>query len=185
VDGLLGLGSALKSLAALHLMCDVRDLGLSLADPEDAWVAGLERGGRRTVRDLGADLTGEGNPRAADALELQRPTIFLYDNMPGGVGFSEKIFEMTDTLLQAARELIVGCTCAGGCPSCVGPIGEVEEGARLAAIDLADWLSGRIPLPRGPEAAAEVYGLGAARFQRREPREPARIEGSGVGLAPA
>lgn len=159
VDGLLGLGSALKSLAALHLMCDVRDLGMSLADPEDAWVAGLERGGRRTVRDLDPDLTGEGRPRASDALQLQRPTIFIYDNMPGGVGFSEQIYAMTDLLLKEARELVVGCSCGSGCPSCVGPIGEVEQGARLAAIDLADWLSGRLPRPRGPEAASEFYGI--------------------------
>ena len=50
VDGLLGLGSAMRSLAALHLMCDTRDLGLALADPEDSWVAGMGRGGQRSVQ---------------------------------------------------------------------------------------------------------------------------------------
>jgi DEAD/DEAH box helicase domain-containing protein len=174
VDGLLGLGSALRSLAALHLMCDLRDLGLSLADPEDAWVAGLERGGRRVVRDLAPDLVGEGRPRPLAALQLQRPTLFLYDNMPGGVGFSEKIFEITDLLLREARELIVSCVCDNGCPSCVGPIGEVEQGARLAAVDLADWLSGRIPRPRGPEGAAEVYGFRSVHGRDREFRDPSR-----------
>jgi len=147
VDGLLGLGSAVKSIAALHLMCDGRDLGLALADPEDNWVAGLGRGGQRTVQrtDPGGD------ERPMDSLELERPTVFIYDNLPGGVGLAEKAYELCDVLLEQARSLIVACSCAGGCPCCVGPIGEVESGARAVAIDLANWLTGRIPRPLGPQ----------------------------------
>lgn len=153
VDGLLGLGGAIRSLAALHLMCDGRDLGLALADPEDNWVAGLGRGGQRTVQ-----RTGDGDQeRPTDALELERPTVFIYDNLPGGVGLAEKAYVLCDVLLEQARALIISCACEAGCPSCVGPIGEVETGAKEVAIDLANWLTGRIPAPRGPmwDAAAE------------------------------
>ncbi|GAH89840.1 unnamed protein product, partial [marine sediment metagenome] len=54
-----------------------------------------------------------------------KPTIYIYDNYPGGVGFSEKMFELRRSLLQAAQELILSCGCEKGCPSCVGPIDEV------------------------------------------------------------
>ena len=148
VDGLLGLGNALKALAAMRLMCSPSDLGLSLADPEDSWVAGRDRGGKRIVRGLDEQLDAP----ARDALLLARPTLFLYDSLPGGVGFSEKLFTICDELLEACRDLVVGCSCTAGCPSCVGPVGEVEVGARGVAVDLLDWLTGRIPAPRGPTA---------------------------------
>ena len=152
VDGLLGLGSAMKNLAALHLMCSVGDLGMALADPEDSWVAGLGRGGVRTVRRIEPD-GGEGPP--VTALELEQPTVFIYDNLPGGVGFAEKLYALCDLLLEESRQLIRACACQTGCPSCVGAIGEVEQGARSVAMDLADWLTGRIPRPRGPEVMDE------------------------------
>jgi DEAD/DEAH box helicase domain-containing protein len=154
VDGLLGLGRVLRQLGALHLMCDMGDLGVSLADPEDEWVAALDRGGRRMLQPTGkADRTIEG-----DNLRLLRPTLFIYDSAPGGVGFSEKLFALCDVLLEGARKRIVECECSSGCPSCVGPLGEVEDCARAVAIDLADWLTGAIPLPRGPELAIERFG---------------------------
>ena len=49
-----------------------------------------------------------------------RPTIFLYDAAPGGVGLSEKVFEMDRTLFQGALDMLNGCRCVDGCPSCVG-----------------------------------------------------------------
>jgi len=50
------------------------------------------------------------------------PTIYLYDDVPGGVGFAERLYELHRDLLRAAEELIVACPCAEGCPSCVGPV---------------------------------------------------------------
>ena len=150
VDGLLGLGKVLRGIGALHLMCDTSDLGLSLADPEDEWVAGVTASGARTVMPMDPDEP----PR--ESLQLLRPTLFLYDNMPGGVGFSEKLYGLADGLLLEARALVAGCACREGCPSCVGPVGSVDAGARAVALDLADWLSGRIVRPRGPDLAAEA-----------------------------
>lgn len=53
------------------------------------------------------------------------PTLYLYDRYPGGVGLSEKLFGVHEQLLVTAYELVAGCGCEAGCPSCVGPIHEV------------------------------------------------------------
>ncbi|MDD5603654.1 MAG: DUF1998 domain-containing protein, partial [Eubacteriales bacterium] len=50
------------------------------------------------------------------------PTIYIYDSCPGGVGFSDKLYELHDELFEAARGMITTCTCVEGCPSCVGPL---------------------------------------------------------------
>ncbi len=50
-----------------------------------------------------------------------RPTVFLWESVPGGVGFSEHLFERTSDLLDVAATLLAGCDCPDGCPACVGP----------------------------------------------------------------
>lgn len=62
------------------------------------------------------------------------PTLFIYDNYPGGVGFSEKIFELRDKILRAARDLIENCGCNEGCPSCVGPINQVGNHGKQSSL---------------------------------------------------
>jgi DEAD/DEAH box helicase domain-containing protein len=54
----------------------------------------------------------------------QRPTIYIYDSYPGGVGFSDKLFELHDELFETAAGMVNGCGCESGCPSCVGPLNE-------------------------------------------------------------
>lgn len=48
------------------------------------------------------------------------PTVFVYDNVPGGIGFAERLYALHRELLAAADELVRGCSCETGCPSCVG-----------------------------------------------------------------
>jgi DEAD/DEAH box helicase domain-containing protein len=67
-------------------------------------------------------------------------TIFLYDSYPGGIGFSQKLFEMHTMLLEAAGELVKACPCEDGCPSCVGPAMEVGPGGKARTIDLVNGL---------------------------------------------
>jgi DEAD/DEAH box helicase domain-containing protein len=55
------------------------------------------------------------------------PTIFIYDNFPGGIGLSQPLYEVRDQVLKAARHLIQSCTCDDGCPSCVGPTVMAKE----------------------------------------------------------
>lgn len=66
----------------------------------------------------------------------QKPTIYIYDNFPGGVGFSEKLYNMQDQLLKAARQVIMECNCEDGCPSCVGPYDEVGFGSKKFALKI-------------------------------------------------
>ena len=49
-----------------------------------------------------------------------RPTIYLYDSVPGGIGLSDRVFEMENELLIRARDMLLACPCSDGCPSCVG-----------------------------------------------------------------
>jgi DEAD/DEAH box helicase domain-containing protein len=64
------------------------------------------------------------------------PRIFIYDNYPGGIGFSEPLFRMHDDLLRRTRELIAECPCESGCPSCVGPLGDVGLRSKAVALEI-------------------------------------------------
>jgi DEAD/DEAH box helicase domain-containing protein len=48
------------------------------------------------------------------------PTIFLYDRYPGGIGLSEKIYDLMEQTISKSLHLIENCQCQNGCPSCIG-----------------------------------------------------------------
>ena len=48
-----------------------------------------------------------------------RPTIFIYDGHPGGVGINERGYEMFEGWVADTAKMIDGCPCESGCPSCV------------------------------------------------------------------
>ena len=68
------------------------------------------------------------------------PTIYLYDNYPGGVGFAEKVFQLQKMIWSECKNLIESCPCLDGCPSCVGPVVEVGEQGKGNAIQLLDYM---------------------------------------------
>jgi DEAD/DEAH box helicase domain-containing protein len=70
---------------------------------------------------LGCGVTDVRRKTEIKSAEFERPSLFLFDNVPGGVGLAEKIFELWPLLLKTARELLEACPCASGCPACVGP----------------------------------------------------------------
>ena len=70
------------------------------------------------------------------------PTVVLYDSVPAGIGFSEKLFEMHDELIARAYELVSECACEDGCPSCVGPGGENGYGGKQEALEILKILGG-------------------------------------------
>jgi DEAD/DEAH box helicase domain-containing protein len=129
-SGMFGLLHALESVATLLLMCDGRDLGTAIGE-------------RPPSPDTGAD---EFTPmRAQDMLsssakEFFEPNLYLFDAYPGGIGFSEPLFRVHDLLLQKTRELIAACGCEQGCPSCVGPAGDLAPRAKEAALAILDRL---------------------------------------------
>ncbi len=103
-SGIHGLGNALRTVASLLLMCDPRDLGVALSE----------------------DIAG--------SLETFEPNLYLYDAYPGGIGQSAPLFRMAPQLVRQTAELLSACACEAGCPSCVGPVGEVgERGKQVAA----------------------------------------------------
>jgi DEAD/DEAH box helicase domain-containing protein len=72
-----------------------------------------------------------------------RPTLYLYDATPGGVGLTERLFGLTGELVRMSREAVAACACVDGCPACVGPAIEVGHRGKaivaelLAALDVA------------------------------------------------
>jgi DEAD/DEAH box helicase domain-containing protein len=111
-NGLIGLGALLKTIGSLLVMCDPHDLGVSITEAVS--------GGLKTFE----------------------PNLFLYDNYPGGIGQSAALYKLTRPLLENASRLLASCKCEVGCPSCVGPIGEVgERGKEVAGRILAELLT--------------------------------------------
>ena len=114
-DGVVGLAFAMKNIAQLLLMCDGHDIGLSVD-------------GGSIERQIRTGGSASAPPEIA-----AEPHIFIYDNYPGGIGFSAPLYEMHLPLLERTRELIDSCPCASGCPSCVGPEGNTGPHAKQVA----------------------------------------------------
>jgi len=51
--------------------------------------------------------------------DTERPTIFIYDSYEGGIGISEKLYELVEKLFATTLRLIKDCECEEGCPSCI------------------------------------------------------------------
>jgi DEAD/DEAH box helicase domain-containing protein len=51
--------------------------------------------------------------------QTQRPTVFVYDGHPGGVGITERGFASFEGWAADTAQMIDGCPCEQGCPSCV------------------------------------------------------------------
>lgn len=54
------------------------------------------------------------------AAHNERPTIFIYDRYPGGVGLSEKVYDQVEEVLNETKNMVERCPCETGCPSCIG-----------------------------------------------------------------
>ncbi|MBP1995228.1 DEAD/DEAH box helicase [Paenibacillus eucommiae] len=76
------------------------------------------------------------------AVHSKLPTVFIYDRYPGGVGLSERLYEVHGQLMAQAGSLIAACGCLGGCPACVGPIEEVGLLGKQLAMELLEQLEG-------------------------------------------
>jgi len=50
----------------------------------------------------------------------EKPTLFIYDSYPGGIGLSEKVYEILDRILEESIHHVDACPCESGCPSCIG-----------------------------------------------------------------
>jgi DEAD/DEAH box helicase domain-containing protein len=132
-SGMFGLLYALASVATLLLMCDGRDLGTAIGERPPA--PGVESGELTPMRM--EEAVGSA------AKEFFEPNLYLFDAYPGGIGFSEPLFRAHELLVRKTRELIQVCPCDAGCPSCVGPAGDLAPKAKEAALAILDRLCGK------------------------------------------
>ena len=116
----------MRAVATTFLMCEAHDIGSAIGTGS---------------RDGGAPHPepAEAGPGEADAVTR----IFIYDNYPGGIGFSEPLWESRATLLAETLGLIARCPCQAGCPSCVGPVGEIGRHGKAAALAILEGIRGR------------------------------------------
>jgi DEAD/DEAH box helicase domain-containing protein len=167
LDGVNGLANALEAVATLLVMCDARDLGVAVGENAEGRIqdsgvriqakevrcqesearsqneklgsSALAAGGDQSeIQNLKSKIGGSDSRVTIVAFE---PNIYLYDKYPGGVGLSEPLFRMSDSLLEKTQRLIANCPCASGCPSCVGPLGEVGEKGKEVALEILRRLS--------------------------------------------
>jgi DEAD/DEAH box helicase domain-containing protein len=75
-------------------------------------------------------------------MEIGWPTVYLYDAVAGGVGFAERCHQRAADLVEMAAQLVSGCSCRAGCPSCVGPSGARAD-AKAATTRLLAIANGR------------------------------------------
>jgi DEAD/DEAH box helicase domain-containing protein len=146
-SGMFGLLHALESVATLLLMCDSRDLGTAIGErppSSDSESASAVVGAQHAAPHLGTmdDFVPARLEHAvsANAKEFFEPNLYLFDAYPGGIGFSEPLFRTHALLVQKTRELISACACEQGCPSCVGPAGDLAPRAKEAALAILDRL---------------------------------------------
>ncbi|MFH2048407.1 MAG: Zn-binding domain-containing protein, partial [bacterium] len=76
----------------------------------------------------------------------ERPAIYIYENIPEGVGLSEKLLREREQLFEAAYQHVKSCPCSRGCPTCVGPPMEVSEGGKSGALKLLEFVLATAPV---------------------------------------
>ena len=54
------------------------------------------------------------------ATHNEKPTLFIYDSYPGGIGLSERIYDLLLPLFERTISHVAACPCNAGCPSCIG-----------------------------------------------------------------
>ena len=127
INGLFGLTYCLHHVSPLFMMCDLRDVGVSVGDnstgksvpPRDI----RQKTSHKEDKDIFSDIDFE-------------PNIFIFDNFPGGIGLSPSLFDLEKELLKQCLKTIATCPCKEGCPSCVGPVKESGKQAKEVALEI-------------------------------------------------
>jgi DEAD/DEAH box helicase domain-containing protein len=118
-------------MATLLMMCDRRDLGTAVGErPPSA------------ATEINWEDFATGPRSGSEAKEFFEPNLYIYDAYPGGIGFSEPLYQACDTLLNRTLELINECPCENGCPSCVGPTADRRERTKEVALEILGLLCG-------------------------------------------
>ncbi len=142
LDGFLGASHAMHHIGALLSMSEPGDLGRSVGNSDGAWFTHVGPGGVRETRGVSERPVDLDGPQAQF-----RPTVYLYDNYPGGIGLAGPLYEQRTELVRRAVDLVSACGCPHGCPACIGPILPSEEHAarspKASALDVLALLAGK------------------------------------------
>jgi DEAD/DEAH box helicase domain-containing protein len=157
IDGFLGAAYALHHIAALVSLAELRDIGRSVGDGNGAWSAVVDTQGRGSLRAAG------GGEVDLEHTAVFKPTLFLYDNYPGGIGLAVPLFDQRALIVERARALVAHCACTYGCPACIGPVpasvvaampgASIKLSPRQAASRVLDLLTGAGAPSVDPDAA--------------------------------
>ncbi|KGR74175.1 DEAD/DEAH box helicase [Ureibacillus sinduriensis] len=56
-----------------------------------------------------------------------KPTLFIYDSYPGGIGLAERVYDIIGPILKETIGHVRNCPCKDGCPSCIGAQDSLNE----------------------------------------------------------
>lgn len=87
-----GLCYALKNAAMMATMTEQEDIGVSMSNNA-------------------AEISGNFN---------EEVYMFIYDKYIGGLGYSEKVFDLIAQIIENAIKMVGGCKCENGCAACIG-----------------------------------------------------------------
>ncbi len=100
---------------------------------------------------------------------FERPAIYLYEAVPGGVGLAPRLFQRHEELVRGALELVRSCACSRGCPACTGPRLETGGDGKRMAERLLALLCHPSPIPPAPRQSSRRD------VTRELAREPATV----------
>lgn len=132
IEAVSGIAYLMRQISTVLLMCDVRDIGVSLEDNITKSSINLN-----SIRDRVMIKEKEG-------LSNFEPTIYIYDNYPNGIGLSEILYENVSKVFTKILDVIENCNCKRGCPSCVGPPIKQEGNHKQAAEFIIKLLLGKV-----------------------------------------
>jgi len=123
VEAIAGIAYLMRHICAVYLMCDTNDIGYAVEDnitKSDIQVNGIKK---KVI---------QSDDMINDLIEFE-PNIYIYDNYPNGIGFSEMLYEKIEEILSQIIKVIENCECKDGCPSCIGPPIRKDSKTKAAA----------------------------------------------------
>jgi len=120
LDAFLGAAYAMHHVAALLSMTESRDIGRAVGNADGTWFSTVGDKGRGSQKAFNSE-------ESMIESEQFNPTVFLYDNVPGGLGISSSLFDIRSDVVSQAKQSVEFCSCKNGCPTCIGPILSADE----------------------------------------------------------
>jgi DEAD/DEAH box helicase domain-containing protein len=127
-------------------MCDRRDLGTAVGERPPSAASEI-------------DWEEFAAPPSPEAEAFFEPNLYLYDAYPGGIGFSEPLYRISNALFERTQELIAACPCDNGCPSCVGPAGDKSERSKEVALAILERLLAKESLVAADAEKGSEHGI--------------------------